>query len=200
MNVEIGKKTASRVSPKEGKREARKQQLADSALEALREYGYANTTMRDIAKRSDLSLGMLHYYFENKEELLLFCVKRYKEGFVADIHGLTAAAETQEEVVQAIAGGLVLSLIREAETHRLWYDMRAQAMFDPTFRPMVATIEGALRDLFAPLANGDAQLLDRIYASADGQFRYFLQRLLSGEALSPGMMEQDFREVMTRLL
>ncbi len=200
MNIQVDQSAAPGRSAKEEKREARKHRIAESALSALSEYGYAKTTLRDIAKRTDLSLGMLHYYFASKEELLIFCVKRYKDAFVADINLRTSDTSTQEQLVHAIAGGLVTSLIRQAETHRLWYDMRAQAMFDPVFQPMVSSIETALRDLFVPVAEGDHAKLDRLYAATDGLFRLFLQRQLAGETLSPGRMEEDFKTAISRLL
>jgi len=127
-------KLAVRAATKGAKREAKKRELAESAIEALKRYGYANTTLRDIAAQSELSLGMLHYYFENKEQLLIYCVRLYKEAFAADIGARIAGAKTREILFQAFAEGLAASIVEDAETHRLWYDIRNQALFDKAVR------------------------------------------------------------------
>jgi AcrR family transcriptional regulator len=43
-------------------------------LSALAEKGYANTTMEHIARASNVSRGLLHYYFESKEDLIIQAV------------------------------------------------------------------------------------------------------------------------------
>ena len=54
---------------KQKKRELKRQQIAQSALWALQDLGLANTTLRDVVAKSDLSLGMIHYYFEDRDAL-----------------------------------------------------------------------------------------------------------------------------------
>lgn len=200
MKSEAKGKSETQPSPKEEKRELRKISLADSALSALREFGYTKTTMRDIAKKSGMSLGMLHYYFSDKDELILFCVTRFKDAFIENLASLARGASGDHKVIEALSSGLVLSLIRDADAHRLWYDMRLQAMYEPIFRPKVTAIELALRDLFSPLSPNDPAHLDRVYAAIDGLFRFFLQAMLHGENISPGSMEDSFQEAMRRLL
>ena len=48
--------------------DARRDQLAESALKTLGELGYARTTLREIANNSTFSHGVVHYYFEDKLE------------------------------------------------------------------------------------------------------------------------------------
>jgi AcrR family transcriptional regulator len=45
--------------------------------------GLCNTSLRDIAAKSDMSLGMLHYYFKDRSDLIIYCVRIYKQDFVA---------------------------------------------------------------------------------------------------------------------
>ena len=60
----------------------KKRPIAESAITALQELGFANTSLRDIAAKSDMSLGMLHYYFEDRSDLIIYCVRIYKQDFV----------------------------------------------------------------------------------------------------------------------
>jgi AcrR family transcriptional regulator len=46
------------------------------ALAALTEKGYTNTTIDHMARASNVSRGLLHYYFESKEDLVMQAVSR----------------------------------------------------------------------------------------------------------------------------
>jgi AcrR family transcriptional regulator len=57
-------------------REETQGRIVDAAFRTLVEEGYHDTTMKDIAARAGLATGLAHYYFENKEELLLAALER----------------------------------------------------------------------------------------------------------------------------
>ena len=56
----------------------RRAELADAALQTLSELGYARTSLREIAQNSAFTHGVLHYYFEDKVDLILCGVRQYK--------------------------------------------------------------------------------------------------------------------------
>ena len=60
------------------KYDERRNQLAESALQTLGELGYARTSLREIANNSEFSHGVVHYYFQDKLELIVYCVRYYK--------------------------------------------------------------------------------------------------------------------------
>lgn len=176
---EMPAKLRARAERKSAKRDEKKRKIAESAIEALKELGYANTSLRDIAEKSDLSLGMLHYYFEDRTDLIIFCVQRYKEEFVRDIHAALERAEGRDQVIAAFAEALVTSIYDDEMTHRLWYDIRTQAMFDTRFLPVVTEIEGLLVGIVENAyrkAGHDVPVdIEVHYALLDGAFRYFMQ-------------------------
>lgn len=49
----------------------RRQQLLDAAARRFREFGYAATSMRDIAGDVGMHAGSMYYHFPSKEELLV---------------------------------------------------------------------------------------------------------------------------------
>lgn len=49
----------------------RRDQLREAAYRVVSAKGYTNFTIRDIAREANLSTGLVHYYFKNKEDLLL---------------------------------------------------------------------------------------------------------------------------------
>ena len=58
--------------------------LVRAVITALNKHGYGDLTMRNIADEFDKSRGLLHYHFENKEELLAevwdFIFERYVQS------------------------------------------------------------------------------------------------------------------------
>ncbi len=48
----------------------RKDEILTAAWKCFAEKGYQGTTMRDIAKKLDLSTGIIYSYFKNKDEIL----------------------------------------------------------------------------------------------------------------------------------
>ena len=171
----------------------KKRELALHALSSLAELGFARMNLRDVAQRSGVSLGVIHYYFENKTELLTYGVVLYKEDFVKDIKTLIRAAPDPATLSGGVADFLANTVAQDAQVHRLWYDVRAQAQFDAAFHACVAEVEHALIDIFVALLT-KLQTLGvkcretdplRLYILIDGWFRYFLQQQLKGDVDAP---------------
>ena len=53
----------------------RRSQLIRAAYKVVGQKGYYDFTIRDIAREAGLSTGLVHYYFKNKEDLLLNLLK-----------------------------------------------------------------------------------------------------------------------------
>jgi AcrR family transcriptional regulator len=56
--------------PQRADSEETRRHILDTALALFRERGFDDTTIRDIARRADLSLGAAYYYFDSKEALV----------------------------------------------------------------------------------------------------------------------------------
>ena len=138
---------------------------ADAALAAISERGYANTGLREIAEHSPLSHGSLHYYFEGKDDLVAQAVWQYKSECARHYDTILETAVTADELSARVAAAMRQTLVDEASLHRLWYDLRNQALFDTGFGDTIVRID-ALLDLwpfaeaFQQLYLGPALLLD----------------------------------------
>ena len=53
----------------------RRAQLTAAAYKVVAQKGYNDFTIKDIAEEAGLSTGLVHYYFKNKEDLLLKLLK-----------------------------------------------------------------------------------------------------------------------------
>jgi AcrR family transcriptional regulator len=168
--------------------EDRRRELATAALQTLGELGYARTSLREIAQNSPYSHGVVHYYFADKVELITYCVRQYKAECVQRYDTIVETAETAAALAPAFAGALVATLVEDAAMHRLWYDLRAQALFEASFRDDVLEIDATLERMIWQVVSRYAELrgaplampASRAYAMFDGLFQQALLRHLCG--------------------
>lgn len=64
-------------------KEAKKNNIIQSALKLFSKKGFYNTTIPDIAKAMSMSVGNMYNYFSSKEELAKFAIK-YSTNILAD--------------------------------------------------------------------------------------------------------------------
>lgn len=177
----------ARRSPAD-KHDDRRRALADSALRTLGELGYARSSLREIANNSEFSHGVVHYYFQDKLDLIVYCVRQYKATCVHRYDGVVAEATTAEELVVAFADKLVETIVDEAPMHRLWYDLRSQSMFEESLREAVLQIDQTLEDMvwrvvstYAELAGQTPAVTPHVaYGMLDGLFQQALLGHLCG--------------------
>ena len=144
--------------------------------------------MREIAQNSAFTHGVLHYYFADKVDLILCSVRQYKARCVTRYDEVTAAAKTCEELVEGFLVVLGETLRQEAHLHRLWYDIRAQAMFETAFQADVAEIDKSLENMIWRIVSRYVELGGAppalspaaCYAVIDGLFQNHLLKHLLG--------------------
>lgn len=182
---EVGRVSRRQVD----KFEERRRELADAALQTLSELGYARTSLREIAQNSAFSHGVLHYYFRDKVELITYCVRQYKSVCAKRYDNIVATADNTEDLADGFLTALLTTLKQDATMHRLWYDLRSQALFEPSFREDVLEIDAMLERMiwrvlsrYAELANSPVQATSpAAYAMFDGLFQQALLRHLAGQ-------------------
>ncbi len=168
---------------------ARRDELAGAALQTLAELGYARTSLREIAKDTDFSHGVLHYYFSDKIDLITHCVKHYKAICVQRYDELVADAVTAPGLAHGFGVAMAGTARDDTALHRLWYDMRSQSMFEPAFRADVLDIDDSLQQMIWRVVSRYADLAGRAvavdtgtaYAAFDGLFQRALLRHVNGE-------------------
>jgi TetR/AcrR family transcriptional regulator, transcriptional repressor of bet genes len=185
--------------PPADKHDARRDQLAESALRTLGERGYARTSLREIANNSEFSHGVVHYYFADKLELVVYSVRYYKARCVTRYDGVVADSTTAPELLDAFAAKLVETVQDEAAMHCLWYDLRTQSMFEEELRDAVTLIDQTLEDMIWRVVSRYAELAGRpvsmppaaAYGVLDGLFQQALLGHVTGdETALPTLVEQ----------
>ncbi len=167
----------------------RRQMLARAALSTLAERGFANTGLRDIAQTSTLSHGVLHYYFSDKNDLIAEAVWAYKSSCARRYDDIVATATDADELLRRVADTMAATLRDEAVLHRLWYDLRNQALFEHGFGDTIVKIDDLLQTMvwsivqrYAELAGAEPTIdAGMAYALVDGLFRTELIRFSRGD-------------------
>ena len=162
----------------------RRAELGEAALQTLASLGYARTSLREIAQNSEFSHGVLHYYFKDKLDLILCSVRQYKARCVQRYDQVTAESTSFDELLDGFLAALGETLRSEASLHRLWYDLRAQALFEDAFRADVAEIDKSLERMIWRVMSRLAELAGQplalppsvAYAALDGLFLQCLQK------------------------
>jgi len=190
------------------KHQTRRDQLAESALVTLGELGYARTGLRDIAAHSPFSHGVVHYYFRDKNELIVYCVRYHKSRCVLRYDDILASATTADELVDGFVDRVRDTLTVDAPLHRLWYDLRSASMFEEPLRETVAVIDGWLEDMvwrvvsrYAALAGRDIAVPPAMaYAIVDGLFQQALLGMHERPVPAMDRVEASLRRVLPGLL
>ena len=182
----------------------RRAELGEAALTTLATLGYARTSLREIAQNSEFSHGVLHYYFRDKVDLIVCSVRQYKARCVTRYDQTTIEAASFGELLDGFQAALSKTLVDEAPLHRLWYDLRAQALFEPVFREDVEAIDASLEQMvwrvisrFGELAGQPVDVESTVaYSMFDGLFQRALLRHLSGDAEAVPAMQAEVSQAV----
>ncbi|MFA5321101.1 MAG: TetR/AcrR family transcriptional regulator [Smithella sp.] len=104
---------------REREREQRKSHILDTARALLFEKGLNATSINQIAKRSELSVGAIYFYFKDKEELFAALQVEGLELLHKIVRKAVDAESTPEEKIRSIA----LAYLRFSEKHKNYFDM-----------------------------------------------------------------------------
>ena len=177
----------------------RRDELAESALTTLGAMGYARASLREIAGNSPFSHGVVHYYFQDKLELVIYSVRYYKARCVTRYDAVVRDSASPDELIEGFAARLAQTIREEAPMHRLWYDLRTQSMFEDALRDAITEIDATLEamiwrvvDRFATLSGGTPSVNPAAaYGMLDGLFQQaLLAYTANGDAVLDGLTAQ----------
>lgn len=79
--------------------EEKRKRILDTATTEFADYGFENTSIQQIAKKAEISVGSVYKYFENKEELFSMVVKEGLSSLEELL--LTHSASNEDVIVKA---------------------------------------------------------------------------------------------------
>ncbi|RZU18644.1 TetR family transcriptional regulator [Kribbella rubisoli] len=188
--------------------ERRRVALAESALKTLGELGYARTSLREIANNSEFTHGVVHYYFRDKIDLISYCVRYYKTKCARRYDEVVETATSGEELVTGFLAKMTQTLVDETPMHKLWYDLRAQSMFEEQLRPDVEAIDKLLEEMIWRILGRYADLTattptvdaPTAYALIDGLFEQAVVGYAANPDKTPDLLTDRLLQVLPKLV
>lgn len=114
-----------------------KKTILDTAFECLSTHGFANVSMRDIAKKSGVALSQLTYYFGTKEKLFLEVIDVMMNEYTGKVEQRISAIGDKEQKLDALIEYFKELIKKDQNLLRLFVDLTAQALWIPSFRKKI---------------------------------------------------------------
>ena len=116
----------------------RRGQIIRAAVTVLARQGYGETSLKDVAREAGVAPGLLHYYFESKQELLLEVVKRLEHEMITDWQTAVADIDDPIERIVAALDHVADRCSRQPEFFRLLFDLYNLGINSPALRTRCA--------------------------------------------------------------
>jgi AcrR family transcriptional regulator len=127
--------------------DARRSEILQGALLAMRDQGLRRAGMRDIARAAGLSTGNLYYYFRNKQELVYACQDRAVDQLLDVLATAKHRPDAGERLGALVEGHLFVVMSGGATLH-----LDLDELPKPLFKKIVQKrdkYERGVRDLIA---------------------------------------------------
>lgn len=116
----------------------RRGQIVQAAAAVLARQGYGDTSLKDVAREAGVAPGLLHYYFESKQELLLEVVVRMEREVISDWQAAVADIEDPIERIVAALDHAAERCSRQPEFFRLLFDLYNLGISSPALQARCA--------------------------------------------------------------
>jgi AcrR family transcriptional regulator len=201
------------AKPRQKQQRDRHQEILEAAAQVITDRGLAETRIQDIAARCGVSPGLILYYFESKDRLLVEALTFANDQFYLrlsrEMRRMASAKDRLGRLIDMSVPGL-LEEYSFLDEWALWLEIWVRALRDPEMakerealdRRWVQSIADVIR--FGrqtgefPADRHDADdLAMQIGAVIDG---LAIQVLLNDTVLTPRRMQEIVTDVATRLI
>jgi AcrR family transcriptional regulator len=115
-------------------REETQARIVGAAFRSLVDGGYHDTTIRDIADQAGMATGLAHYYFDNKDDLLLAALEFGCPMADLDLEGVSAVDQARLGFAAEKHGQ-----IWNQDSYKLVFDMVGVGMHNPKMRAKIGS-------------------------------------------------------------
>ena len=176
--------------------ESLQQLILDSALKLFTTKGYFNTSIQDIRRDANISIGAVYHYFAGKEELASALYDSLLEKITSDFLAIKSSHDTAHDQCKAIMA--LLFDLTESNPAQMAFMLHAKHKeFIPTVTPICSSIPFAMmREMVQEgINNKEIVDLDLIIVSNclfGGMFRLINLRL---DNTIPGPLPEQLESV-----
>jgi AcrR family transcriptional regulator len=133
----------------------RRNEILDVTCDVVMERGFGATRVQDVAKRLNVSTGLIHYHFDNKDALLSAA---FDHAAQRDLRRLEREVGTDGDAVARLLSVIRLYAPERAEAGwMLWIDAWGEALRNPILRQISQDLDIAWKNhLEAVIVDGVA--------------------------------------------
>jgi AcrR family transcriptional regulator len=151
------------------------QQIIIAAYDILSSKGYQATTMKEVAKGAGVAPGLIHYYFDNKEQLMQAVLWEAADRYIKNAEKISASIPP-EQLNEEAFNWPKERVESEPQWYRLRYELFALGLHNPNLRESMNKLLAKSRNAIAfvlhqissdKIANREA-LASILLASFDG--------------------------------
>lgn len=125
--------------------------ILDAAARVLAQHGYEGATIKEIARAAGVAPGLVHYYFEGKDQLFAEMLQAESRRYTAAMTALAAQVPPEALVERALTEPRE-RVARQPEWYRLRAELVAQALHNPALAPGMRELLAGGRDGIAAVA------------------------------------------------
>lgn len=112
-------------------RDIKAQRILYAVRSVLAKNGYAGTTIKLVAAEAGVSRGLLHYYFKNKEEMLIRVIRENMTVSVRMVTDIFQRADTAEDIAEGLTAALRGVLTTDPDFFNLFFEAWSVARVNP---------------------------------------------------------------------
>ena len=133
-------------------RDERRKQILEAVHQCLLEKPFHKTSIKDIAHKAGLNHGALHYYFNNKEHILLEYIehtqKKFDTIYSEYLKNEFSEPMTDQERLQEIWRWMLNDLGFHKEYAKIYVEIWAHAQYNPNVIKKIKAMYSTWRDQF----------------------------------------------------
>jgi AcrR family transcriptional regulator len=118
-----------------GEEPDRRTQIVAAAVRVLAREGFENTSLKQIAAEAGIATALIHYYFKNKEELLVAVVRHLDDFFREAWHSRIGDVRDPMERLMVSVESIAEMMRRHPEFWRLQFQLFMLSQSNPALRP-----------------------------------------------------------------
>lgn len=122
--------------------------LIEATLESIVDVGFSSTSVSEIVTRANLSRGMVHLYFDNKDTLLVAAAKHAAEVYYRNLSDqLESAGSRPQEIIETVILSDLGEVLLNERTVKIWFAFRGEAHANKAITQFSDTRDDQLRDV-----------------------------------------------------
>jgi len=144
-----------------------RQQILDATLSLFSSKGYFNTSVRDIARESGVSIGSIYHHFKDKEGIASAMYNNLLDRMIEELSQIKASNKTTHDRCRSVISFLFEMTEQEPEAMEFMLSSKHRD-FLPNEKPVCSSAPFELmRDLVKDgMVSGEIQVMDLMVASS----------------------------------